>query len=1164
MEIYSVDNVSPLNIYFSTTPIRSAPNTKSISRMKPFYGWAMIDSGASSCFINKNLVEKYRIPLIKKEKPKKLKVIDGREISSGLVEFECIFNIELGSHKEELKCNVADIGRHSLVLGMSWLRLHNPNIDWPSKRVSFSSSYCLSHCLSSSNIVLGNAGGTPDHLEGEPEDLGGVEDSFEPLEGIPRGTGDVVDIPLEGIPVELRDYADVFSEDKVTDLPPHRPYDLEIVLKDPEKQVKGPVYPLRGSDDEELRRQLKEQLDKGLIVPSRSRYSSPVIFVPKKNGKRRMCVDYRALNENTVKNAYPLPLIQSLVEKLRGAKIFTALDLKSGYNLVRVKKGDEWKTAFKTKYGLFEYRVMPFGLCNAPAAFQYFMNDILSDLLDVYVIVYLDDILIFSKSKEEHIEHVKEVLSRLRKASCYCQLEKCTFFASEVEYLGVIANGEGVRADPAKISKAVDWATPRSVKGVQEFLGFVNFYRRFINNFSKLAHPLYQLLRKETPWNWGINEEDSFQALKQALIQSPVLIQPDVSKEFFLECDASDFATGAILSQKGSDDKLHPVAFLSKTLSPPERNYDIFDKELLAVIRAFREWRHLLEGSEIPVKVLTDHKNLEYFQTKRELNRRQARWMGFLADYNYRIVYRPGAQNRKADILSRREEHREEAAKGGGETPALISPELFISAILPDSDLNDLIRDALPDDKSVEKVLKSLEENIPVKGWHLDNGLLYYHDRIYVPNESEIRKAVLESRHDNPAAGHPGQFRTLDLLSRNYYWSGMKLSVTKYIQACDSCIRSKHSNQAPPGLLQPIDLPNKPWEEITYDMIVALPMSEGYDAVLTVVDRLSKMVHFIPTHSDASAVDVANLFVNFVWKLHGLPRKTISDRGPNFNAKFLRQVYKRLGIEPHFSTAYRPQVDGQSERLNQFVEIYLRHYINHRQTDWVAALPLAEFAYNNGKHSGSRHSPFYICYGYNPDFTVGNTKESSVPQADELADHLKEIHNEAKAALTIANRTYSEYYNRKHRAPPEIKVGSKVYLDGSNIKTSRPSNKLEHRRFGPYKVLKQIGKNSYQLDLPKSMKVHPVFHTSLLHSKPDDEFQREPIPPPPVVTQEGEEEYEVEEVMDSRMKRRRLEYYVKWKGYGAEENSWQPKAHLANAPELIAEFHRMHPNAPGP
>src|SRR5881394_1764690 len=301
------------------------------------------------------------------------------------------------------------------------------------------------------------------------------------------------------------------------------------------------------------------------------------------------------------------------------------------------------------------------------------MNEIFHDILDVYVIVYLDDILIFSNNTKDHLRHVKEVLSRLRKHSLYCNLDKCEFSKTEVEYLGVIANGEGVRANPKKITEAVDWAPPKSVKGVQEFLGFVNYYHKFIKGFSKQAQPLYQLLQKDQPWRWDKDEINSFNSLKQALASSPILIQPDISKEFMLECDASDYATGAILNQLGKDGKLHPVAFFSKTLSPAERNNDIHDKELLAMIRALKEWRHLLEGSLILVSILTDHRNLEYFQKKQDLNQRQARWMGFLADYNYHIQYRLGVQNGKADLLSRRESQREEAAKGGGEIPPLIA-----------------------------------------------------------------------------------------------------------------------------------------------------------------------------------------------------------------------------------------------------------------------------------------------------------------------------------------------------------------------------------------------------------------------------------------------------------------------------------------------------------
>jgi hypothetical protein len=339
---------------------------------------------------------------------------------------------------------------------------------------------------------------------------------------------------------------------------------------------------------------------------------------------------------------------------------------------------------------------MPFGLANAPAAFQHFMNDIFRDLLDIYVVVYLDDILIFSKTCKEHVTHVSEVLRCLKENQLYCQLEKCSFFLSEVDYLGIIASREGIRVDPTKVTQAVNWPVPKNVKNVQEFLGFANFYRRFIANYSKVARPLFDLLHKDQSWKWTEKEQKALDEMKFALQSAPVLIQPDPYKEFFLECDASDFATRAILSQKGTDGKLHPVAFLSKSLSPAKKNYDIFDKELLAIIRAFKEWRHLLEGSDIPIQVLTDHRNLEHFSGMKPLNRRQIRWANFLVDYNFIIKYRPGVQNKKADLLSRRVDL--VPPKEGGEPSMLLKPELFIAAIRTHSDLDDAIRDALQDD----------------------------------------------------------------------------------------------------------------------------------------------------------------------------------------------------------------------------------------------------------------------------------------------------------------------------------------------------------------------------------------------------------------------------------------------------------------------------------
>ncbi|KAB5587955.1 Transposon Tf2-1 polyprotein [Ceratobasidium theobromae] len=314
-------------------------------------------------------------------------------------------------------------------------------------------------------------------------------------------------------------------------------------------------------------------------------------------------------------------------------------------------------------------------------------------------------------------------------------------------------------------------------------------------------------------------------------MEAPTLIQPKPDEKFYLECDASDFATGAILSQKDAEGKLHPVAFYSKSFSPAEWNYDIFDKEMLALIRALKEWRHLLEGTEAPIKVLTDHCNLEHFMVKKVLNRRQVRWANFLADYNIQIKYCPGAQNKKADILSRRADF--ELPKGGGEPSSILDPGLFLAEISTDSSLDDMIRDALMDDENAKKVVERLEEGEKLTSWKFEDGLLYFQERIFVPREKEVRKAIIESCHDAPAAGHPGRFRTLELLSRKYYWPNMKKAVTAYIQACDSCIRSKHSNQPATGLLDPIDLPLHPWDEITYDLIIGLPLSEGYDAIFT-------------------------------------------------------------------------------------------------------------------------------------------------------------------------------------------------------------------------------------------------------------------------------------------------------------------------------------------
>ncbi len=387
---------------------------------------------------------------------------------------------------------------------------------------------------------------------------------------------------------------------------------------------------------------IKESLNAGLIRPSSSPAGAGFFFVKKKDGSLRPCIDYRGLNDITIRNRYPLPLMSSAFELLQGAKLFTKLDLRNAYHLVRIREGDEWKTAFNTPTGHFEYRVLPFGLTNAPAVFQALINDLLRDMVNRFVFVYLDDILIFSPSLQVHTQHVRQVLQRLLENQLYAKAEKCVFHAKSVSFLGHIIAAEGIKADPAKVRAVAKWPIPDSRKALQRFLGFANFYRRFIRNFSLVAAPLMALTSPKVPFRWNSQAQEAFDVLKSRFISAPVLCLPDPERQFIVEVDASEVGVGAVLSQRSPrDEKVHPCDFFSHRLSPAERNYDIGNRELLAVRLALGEWRHWLEGAARPFLVWTDHKNLEYIHSAKRLNARQARWALYFGRFNFSLSYRP-------------------------------------------------------------------------------------------------------------------------------------------------------------------------------------------------------------------------------------------------------------------------------------------------------------------------------------------------------------------------------------------------------------------------------------------------------------------------------------------------------------------------------------------
>lgn len=1106
----------------------------------------LIDCGASGNFVNLEFVRRHGIPMATRHRRRTITLADGSQQSSRL--FVKDAQLQLGAHRERMDFTVMNLKNHDfdVVLGMPWLTRANPRIDWAQRVMTIAST------TKSQPILLQ----LMKHKELKHAIRNHLLDVVMVLRYqngagsvITDGAGEAEKIATETQRV-LSEYPDVFPPDLPKRVPPDREVDHRIELVPGSTPPCRPTYRMSPAELDELKRQLDDLISKGLIRPSKSAYGAPVLLTKKKDGCWRFCVDYRALNAITIKNKYPLPRIDELFDRLQGAKYFSKIDLRSGYWQIKVWPDDVPKTAFRTRYGSFEWLVLPMGLTNAPATFMHLMNQIFRAFLDEFVIVFLDDVLIYSRTLADHRRHVRQVLDVLRQHQLYGKESKCEFFRDHVEFLGHRVDREGMHMMEDKVRAIRDWPTPTSVEDIRSFLGMVGYYRKFIKGFSHIAAPLTELLKKGVRFSWTAKLERSFRELIQATTTAPTLILPDPTKPYVITADACGFGIGACLMQDHGKG-LQPIAYLSKKLSEAELRYENHERELLALYRTLKEWRHYLYGSQFTLK--TDHRNLIWLLTQKHLSARQMHWLQYFQDFGgvIPIEHVAGRLNGVADGLSRRPDHRSEAVS-----------VLQLTRCITESLLTQ-IKEATLQDPATKDILQHPQSH---PRFAVREGIIYWKDhRVYVPSSRSLRAKILYECHDAPLSGHLGTAKTIHAVTRNFFWPDMQRSIVQYVRSCESCQRNKPSQARPAGLLQPLPVPDAPWTDLSMDLITSLPKSKaGNDAIVVFVCRFTKQIHAIATHTTSTASDLARILLREVVRHHGLPKSIVSDRDPRFIAHFWKDLWALLQTKLNMSTSYHPQTDGQTERANRTLEDMLRAYVSAQQDDWDELLPLVEMAYNDSVQASTGFSPYYLNTGRNLSTSLTQAMEHVdellTPATAELVRRWDEALIKARENIRKAQQRQQRYAD-EHRRELRLEPGAKVLLSTENLRAHMVgAPKFLPRFIGPYTIKRVVSPTAYELLLPPTMHIHPVFHIHLLKPYLDGEAtmpERVPIHPRPTpeVQQEGEEpEWEVESVLNERLRGRQLQYLVKWKGYPLEEASWEPASHLANSQKAVRDF----------
>ncbi|GBG63035.1 hypothetical protein CBR_g34734 [Chara braunii] len=1115
---------------------------------------ALIDCGASRNYISQDFMVRAGLgPRVRrKSQPTQVTLANGHTHKS--ID-RCIDAVPVyfAPHATEaVSFDILDT-KFDMILGMSWLRSKDHPVNFFNRtvhvrdrnRVLVPCTVPLPHPSISCHVVSA-ASMRASIIRDDIEEMGVCF-----LHTLPPRDASSMDSSSDPRITELLDaYSDVFEGPH--GVVPDRPIRHEIILEDGVVPPRGCIYRMSEEELSVLRAQLDDLLEKGWIRPSSSPYGAPVLFVRKKNKNLRLCMDYSKLNAQTIRNAGPLPRID-LLERLGGAKFFSKLDLKSGYHQLEIRKEDRYKTSFKTRYGRFEWLVMPFGLTNAPATFQAAMTTEFRHMLDRSVLIYLDDILVYSRSLE-HVEHLRTVLERLRQAKYKANRDKCEFARQELEYLGHYVTPKGIRPLADKIEALRVWPEPTNTTDVCSFMGLAGYYQRFITGYSRIVAPMARLQSPKVPFVFDDDARRSFQALKTAMLMAPVLSIYDPTLLTRVTTDASGYGIGAVLEQHDGDD-WHPVEYFSHKVPPINSLDDARKKELLAFVMALKRWRHFFLGRR-KFTWVTDNNPLTYYKTQDTVSSTIGRWMYFIDQFDFTPKHLPGLSNRAADALSRR--------------PDLCATTHHAFAF--DEELQRHFIRAYESDPDFATLYAQLSsDHPPASHYRIADGYLLLHstrkDVLCVPRDRRLRTRLLGEYHDSRLAGHFGVKRTIARLRQRFRWPDLITDVTRYCDSCEVCRRSKPRNRNPYGELHPMPIPREPGLSIAMDVTGPFPRDRlGHDGILTVVDRLSKYARFLPCNYYSTAPELARLLHTGWICGHDVPEDIVSDRDTRFMSAFWTALMQKSGTTMKPSSARHPQTDGQTERAHQTAQMMLRTLIRLDQKDWVDRLPDIEFAYNISVHPAIGVTPFELHHGGRKgrifaDLLLPRLADIDAACSPASVRKYRELLTQARANMQKAQVRMQQQANRR-RVPCPIRAGDLVWVSAEECALEQDvSRKLLPKWFGPWSVTAAAGDEpdgpSFVINIPEHLTVYPVFHASKLATytptKSDDFPGRRSQDPP---SMDGHQEVD-RVITDRKYGSKPRQYKVTFKACDRDDTRWISGADLkASAPLIYAHYEK--------